>query len=310
MPKRERDPFDIFLSYAGEDREALARPLARELRARGLSVWFDDFELSVGDSLRAKIDDGLRDAAVGVVLLSPAFFGKQWPQRELDALTSRETSGGAAVLPIWHNVNADAVRAYSPALADRLAVSSDAGVEAVADEIARTYLARFGLRSSPDRFVSSEAATQPGIRLFYSYSHRDERHRSQLETHLALLRRRGTIQEWHDRKIGAGDEWRRSIDVELSRADVILLLVSPDFLASDFAYIEEMERAMERHATGSVRVVPVIVRPVDWHLAPFGRLQALPRDGKPVTLWKNRDSAWLNVAEGIRAVVEDLSASP
>lgn len=150
------------------------------------------------------------------------------------------------------------------------------------------------------------SASSDGVRLFYSYSHRDERYRRQLETHLALLRRQGIIREWHDRKIGAGDEWRQSIDRELTHADVIVLLVSPDFMASDFAYLKEMKVAMQRHDAGTARVVPVIIRPVDWHLTPFARLQALPADGNPITLWKNRDLAWRDVAQGIRSLVSDL----
>ena len=122
--------------------------------------------------------------------------------------------------------------------------------------------------------------------------------------HLALLRRQGVIEGWHDRMIGAGDEWAGEIDAALEAADVILLLVSPSFIASDYCYDREMRRALERHEAGQARVIPVLVRPCDWRSAPFAKLQGLPRDARPVTQWDDPDAAWLDVARGIRAVVD------
>jgi internalin A len=94
--------------------------------------------------------------------------------------------------------------------------------------------------------------------------------------------------------------------VGLERADIILLLVSADFIASDYCYEKEMGRALERHAQGEARVIPAIVRDVNWRIAPFAKLQALPKDGRAVTLWEDRDSAWRNVSEGIERVVEEM----
>src|SRR5512135_2693211 len=148
------------------------------------------------------------------------------------------------------------------------------------------------------------------ISLFYSYSHKDEALRDELETHLTLLRRQGVVRGWHDRCIPAGTEWAGQIDQHLEAADVILLLVSADFLASDYCYDKEMERALERHGAGAARVIPVILRPVDWHAALFWKLQALPRDGKPVTMWGNRDEAFADIARGIREVAESLKVAP
>lgn len=152
----------------------------------------------------------------------------------------------------------------------------------------------------------SQAPTRGPIRLFYSYSHRDEHLRDDLETHLSLLRKQGVIAPWHDRRIGAGMEWAASIDQYLESADVILLLVSADFLASDYCYDVEMRRAMQRHESDEARVIPLILRPVDWHSAPFGKLQALPRDGKPVTTWENVDEAWLEITRAIRLVCDEI----
>ncbi len=144
------------------------------------------------------------------------------------------------------------------------------------------------------------------VRLFYSYSHRDEELRRELETHLALLQNTGVIDQWHDRKIDAGDEWEAEIDRNLEAADVVLLLISSDFLASRYCYGVEMTRALERHDAGEIRVIPIVVRPVDWEGAPFARLQMLPTDAKPVVGpgWHSRDEAWREVARGIRATVQ------
>src|SRR5215210_8071659 len=142
-------------------------------------------------------------------------------------------------------------------------------------------------------------------RLFYSYSHKDESLRNELETHLKILHRQNLIEPWHDRKIEAGDDWKQQIDINLERADIVLLLISADFIASNYCYEKEMRRASERHANEEAQVVPVIVSNCNWRIAPFAELQVLPRDGEAVTLWSDRDSAWRNVSEGIQRVVEE-----
>jgi internalin A len=144
------------------------------------------------------------------------------------------------------------------------------------------------------------------VRLFYSYSHKDENLRNRLETHLKLMQREGLIETWHDRKIGAGEEWKRKIDENIERADIILLLISSDFMASDYCYEKEMKRALERHEAGEARVISVIVREVNWGKSPLAKLQVLPKDGKAVDRWSNKDSAWRNVSEGVERVVDEL----
>jgi internalin A len=148
------------------------------------------------------------------------------------------------------------------------------------------------------------------VRLFYSYSHKDEHWRTQLETHLKLLHRRGLIDPWYDRNIEAGDEWKQRIDENLEHADIILLLVSADFIASDYCYEKEMKRAIERQERKEARVIPIIVRDVDWKDTPFAKLQALPKDGLAITKWSDKDSAWRNVSEGIKKVVEEIRKKP
>ena len=143
-------------------------------------------------------------------------------------------------------------------------------------------------------------------KVFFSYSHADEALRDQLEKQLAILCRQGVIETWHDRCIGAGEEWARAIDAHVEQDEIILLLVSPDFLASDYCYDREMIHAVARHDAGSAIVIPVILRPCDWHATSFGKLQVVPQDGKPVTSFADRDQAMLEVTRAVRTAAERL----
>lgn len=153
-------------------------------------------------------------------------------------------------------------------------------------------------------------STKNAVKLFYSYSHKDEEIRNELEKHLSILKHQGVISEWHDRKISGGSEWENQIDTHLQSASIILLLVSSDFLASDFCYGKELKTAMQRHESGSSKVIPIIVRSVDWQQAPFAKLQALPKDAKPVKSWSDIDEAFTNIAQGIRATIDELHIKP
>lgn len=153
------------------------------------------------------------------------------------------------------------------------------------------------------QYPSTAKTISRAVTLFYSYSHKDEKHRERLETHLSLLKREGILKEWHDRKITPGQEWEEVLDKNLENSDVIILLVSSDFIASDYCYEREMKRAIERHDKGEATVVPIIVRPCDWKGTPFSKLQALPKDAKPITKWNDKDDAWLDVTKGIRKAI-------
>jgi tetratricopeptide (TPR) repeat protein len=148
------------------------------------------------------------------------------------------------------------------------------------------------------------------IKLFCAYAHADEYLRNELDKHLALLQRQGFIESWYDRQILPGAEWELEIEKQLTSARIIVLLISSDFIASDYCYNDEMKRALQRHASGEACVVPVILRPVDWQKAPFGKIQCLPRDAQPITKWNNQDEAFLSVAQGIRSLVNSLQAQP
>ena len=133
----EKFQYDIFISHASEDKDSFVRPLASKLKSRGLRVWYDEFTLSLGDSLRRSIDLGLASSRYGLVVLSKNFFIKEWPQKELDGLVAREDGKEKVILPIWHSITKKEIQRFSPILSDRLAVSSDKGIEFVTNEIIR-----------------------------------------------------------------------------------------------------------------------------------------------------------------------------
>jgi hypothetical protein len=157
---------------------------------------------------------------------------------------------------------------------------------------------------------------QPGMAdealdVFISYSRQDEALKNELvDYHLKRLQREGKINTWQDRDIEAGAEWAQAIKTNLEKADIVLLLVTHYFLASDYCYETEMQRAVQRHEEGTARVIPIILRPCSWEESEFKKLQVLPTDGKPVTSWTNPEEAFLIVEKGIRQVVDALNGEP
>jgi hypothetical protein len=142
------------------------------------------------------------------------------------------------------------------------------------------------------------------VNLFFSYSHKDEALRDELDKHLSILKRQGIINVWHDRRINAGSVVDTEISNNLKNANIVLLLVSSDFLASDYCYDKEMQHAMKMHKNKEAVVIPVILRPCDWHSAPFGALLAAPTDGKAVTKFASYDEAFLEITSAIKAVIQ------
>src|SRR6266516_3461039 len=147
------------------------------------------------------------------------------------------------------------------------------------------------------------------VYVFFAYAPRDRSLRDKLEDHLSNLKYRGLITTWHDAEIKAGEEWLQQVDIYLNAARIILLLISSDFMASEYCYSLEMKRAMARHQRGEAHVIPIILRPVLFRDEPFAKLQMLPKDGKPIVSWRNRDSAFVDVALGIERVVQELAVS-
>lgn len=132
--------WDFFISHASEDKEEAARPIANALIESGFKVWFDEFSLTLGDSLSRSIDQGISKSRYGVVILSPSFFAKQWPRRELDSLATLEMSREEKkILPIWHNIDQKSISEFSPALADKIGVSTTKGLDTVIKEVKRSF---------------------------------------------------------------------------------------------------------------------------------------------------------------------------
>lgn len=144
------------------------------------------------------------------------------------------------------------------------------------------------------------------IKLFISYSHKDEKLREELETHLKLLQRQNVIDTWHDRKIGIGHDWENAINENLESTNIILLLISADFLASDYCFDVEIKRAMQRHQDKSAVVIPISLCHCDTAGVEFMKLQGLPKNFKPVIEWKHQSEAFTDIAKGIRAVAERI----
>ena len=155
-------------------------------------------------------------------------------------------------------------------------------------------------------------ASAPGIKglsVFISYAHTDEEVKNELVKHLKPLERMGLVSEWHDRKLKAGNEWDRVISDKLQKSDIILLLISVDFINSKYCFDIELDEALKMHDAKKTRVIPVVVRNCLWAPMPFAKLQALPRDGKAVLSWSDRDEALTNVADGVRLVAKELMES-
>ncbi|MEM0982225.1 MAG: toll/interleukin-1 receptor domain-containing protein [Cyanobacteria bacterium P01_H01_bin.58] len=154
--------------------------------------------------------------------------------------------------------------------------------------------------------MSSTAADKTPLKVFVSYSHRDEPYKDDLVVFLKALKNLGKIRIWQDRAIDAGSEWNQEILQALDSADIILLLVTARFIGSDFCFSKEMTRALMHHEQKTARVVPIIISPCAWQQMPFAKLQVLPTDGKPVTEWSSHDAGYDNVIQGIARVVDKM----
>jgi nucleoside phosphorylase len=162
---------------------------------------------------------------------------------------------------------------------------------------------------SPTTTGASDSKEPPPLDVFISYSAEDERFEHELETHLVMLKRKGIIRPWHSQQMSAGSEWEKGISNLIDQSQIVLLLISPSFLASDQLYDQEMQQAMKRHESGDARVVPIIIRSANIADTPFSKLLILPRNLQPIDTWRNRDEIWAKVAEEIRNVCNNLRNS-
>ena len=156
----------------------------------------------------------------------------------------------------------------------------------------------------PEIYGSDKSVISSLVNVFISYSPEDQDLQEELDLHLAHLKRQGKIQAWHRGKVEAGAEWDAAIKNQLETAQIILLLISSHFIASDYCYDQQLQRALQRHNEGTARVIPIILKPTDWQNSAFSHLSELSTDGRAITLWENRDEAFVNVVAGIRDTID------
>lgn len=164
------------------------------------------------------------------------------------------------------------------------------------------------MKNSTDKVINLKEINKDreGIKVFISYAHEDEEYKDKLIKHLAILKRKNILKEWHDRKILAGQQFDNEISKQLLEADIILLMISVDFLNSDYCYEKEMQKALELNKANIARVIPIIVRKCDWKDSPFANLKVSPTDGKDLKGWKDEDEAYMNIINDIKAVINDI----
>jgi hypothetical protein len=296
-------------------------------------IFLDRNDILLGQEWHQRIADALREEATFLIaVITPSFFKSDACREELTTFLKHEEalSRKDLIFPIYY-VNCRALQdaelmaedPLSQAIATRqwadwrglrfepfespvackAVMQIAAQIGAAIDRLESAALSR---RLATPKVKTQEAQeiqeTHRPLRIFISYAHHDEQLAEELRRHLSVLRRAGVVSEWYDRKIVPGVDWTRQISDQMEQSEIILLLISSDFLASDYCYDVEVVRALEKHARGEAWVIPVILRPCDWGRTAFAKLQALPSDAKPVTMWANRDEAFTNVANGIRLV--------
>ena len=153
-------------------------------------------------------------------------------------------------------------------------------------------------------------ANPSGVRLFISYAHEDESYLKDFEKHLIPLREAGLVTEWHDRKIRAGQKWNEEIQSKLESAEIFIFMLSNDFMGSEYSKKVELNIARKKQKEGKATIIPMLIRPVDWEETVFGDFQAIPTDANPVSEWKSRDAAFVNVIKHLREICKEMKGMP
>lgn len=285
----------------------LTGPEQKKLREALLHVFrkHSDLEQMLNDEL----DVSLSNITSASTFEHTVFQLIQWALsrgrvQDLVAASIRWSGEDAEMVSVAQELGLNTAKASSPASRNGNSFSSaNPGSSASPQAIS-------ALSSNSGRSVSNKKVSGP-LEVFISYSHEDKVYRNELDKHLSTLERQNVIAGWFDGDIVPGTEWRTQIMQHLNSAQIILLLISSDFMASDFCYSIELERAIERHKANEARVIPIIVRHTDFEDAPFAKLEMLPEDAKPVSSsnWSSRDEAYANVIKGIRRVIKDLQSS-
>jgi WD40 repeat protein len=315
--------FDVFLAHNSQDKPQM-EAIANALRQRGINPWIDTEQIAPGQW----VQDAIQDTIVSQVKCAAVFIGAhgigQWQAIELRTFIQQCVEGNLSVIPVLLP-GVDEIPETLPFLKTMNWVRFE---ENVNDSESLDRL-EWGITGKHPQQVSKAPTSQSikspqrplwrlegnklpttqnsQIEVFISYSSKDQKLRQELEIHLSNLKRQGTIVAWHDRKIEAGEEWETQIKSHLESARIILLLISPDFMASDYCYDLEMRRAIQRHQNGSAQVIPILLRPTDWIETPFSGLQVLPDGRTPITTAVNQDEAFVNVVQGIRRSIDALT---
>lgn len=321
-------PTSFFISYHKSDRP-WAEWIAWELEAENHSVILPTWDFQLGSHIKDEMQKAAAKVECTILVLSPDFLNMPSVQQEWIAIFHKSVvSGQNLFLPVC-------VRECGHKLENLFGSTIHIDITEQDETTARKLLldgvrnqrrkpntqphfpgmqtTRISSNPTPDSRPDLSIKSQPqppslrDIEIFVSYSHNDKELRNELEKDLNILKRQYDITSWSDGEIPAGREWAHEIEEHLSKADIILLLISPDFLASNYCYEEEMMKAMMRHEAKEAYVIPIVLRPALWEISPFGKLQALPTGGHPITLWDNRDAAFLDVAKGIQRAVEHLT---
>lgn len=305
---------DFFISYTRADR-GWAEWIAWTLEEAGFSVVIQAWDFKPGGNFVLEMTKAANNTRKIIAVISEDYLNAAFTQSELAAAFVNDPLGkDGKLIPVRvKECNIESI--LSPIVyLDMVGLSENQAretlLEAVAVKRIKPYIApvfpvnvKHDIRDNEPEFPQRIDK----ISLFISYSHCDKELLNDLIAHISLLKRQNIINDWCDQEIMPGDEWEDKIKQYLNSSQIILLLISADFLASDYCYSKEMTRALERHEAGEARVIPIIIRSCDWQSAPFGKLQALPRDAKPVTSWANYDEAFTNIAQGIRLACLDFS---
>jgi len=317
---------DFFISYNKADRR-WAEWIAWELEEAGYSTILQAWDFRPGSNFVMEMDEATREAHQTIAVLSPEYLNAVYTKPEwANAFAQDPTGKGRKLIPVRVRkgdlkgllaqivfidlVGVDETVARNSLLAGiksgRAKPSTHPGFPVTSDSSPQSSGGVQQTLPAQPVFPQNLAPLSKAIEIFLAYAHEDEKLRNELEKRLVTLQRQGLITAWHDSHIIAGSDRKQEIKKHLNNAGIILLLVSPDYIASDECY-EIEKRAMERHNAGEARVIPIILHYADWEEASFSNLEVLPANHVPVTAWPNQGQAFLEIVKGIRKAVDDLN---
>lgn len=309
----------VLISYSGKD-ETIAHQICQHLEKRSINCWISSRNLQPGSTWAGGIMKAIKSSEIFILVLTNNSNHSKQVMREVERAVNLELP----IICIWLE---------ELILSDELEyfISSIHWIKAY-DKPLSTVLENLhqvidSLLSSNSKSIASKGESKPesrlkedntqqlgpkeppstGVRLFIFYARRDKSFKNELVTHLAGMRRKGIIADWNDRQILPGQDWDQEIKARLENSQIVLFLISSDFLNSDYIHDVEIARIMEKHEKGKVTIVPVVIRPCDFSILEISQFQALPLatgEGlKPVSRWDNRDEAWLNVVNGLKRII-------